>query len=177
MEANMPIEYSNEIDYDILLSKKGDGKAFGRLIHTYKVTLHRVAKSILKNEHDTEDAVSETILKAYKNIKLLKSNENFKSWILKILVNQCNDIIRKKKREVTLENRQDQELAYEDRYEDFELLRAINTLEENQRTVTLLFYFDDISVKDIAKILSIPEGTVKSRLSRAKNNLEYLVKD
>jgi RNA polymerase sigma-70 factor (ECF subfamily) len=65
--------------------------------------------------------------------------------------------------------------ACEDRYRNFELIEAVKSLEEGQRIVTILFYYEDMSIKEIAKTLSVPEGTVKSRLGRAKERLKNLI--
>ncbi|MGV2644059.1 RNA polymerase subunit sigma-70, partial [Clostridium perfringens] len=69
--------------------KKIDKIEFIKLIEENKLPLYRLAKSIVKNEHDTQDAVSEAIVKAYENLERLKSRNSFKSWIMRILVNEC----------------------------------------------------------------------------------------
>ena len=162
-------------DIDVSNAKKGDGDAFVRLIQNNKLSMYRIAKCILKNEQDVEDALSNAILKAYTNISNLRRNETFKPWIYKILVNECYAIIRKKKREIAFEEFENIENTYEDNYKDFELAKAVNSLEENQRIVTVLFYYEDMSLKEISKTLDLPEGTVKSRLSRAKERLKSLI--
>ncbi|MGK0467219.1 RNA polymerase sigma factor [Clostridium sp.] len=166
----------NSITYlNVVKAKKGDNEAFGALIHINKLSMYRISKSILKNEHDVEDAIGETILKAYKNISHLKNNDIFKSWLFKILVNECYSAIKKKKREILTTEFDNCDNTYEDNYKDFKLMNAINSLEENKRIATILFYYEDMSISMISKTLGIPEGTVKSRLSRAKENLKVLV--
>lgn len=85
----------------------------------------------------------------------------------------CNN--KKKKREIVFDESNIIKDTYEDNYKDFELARAINLLEENQQIVTILFYYEDMSIKDISRTLDWPEGTVKSRLSRAKERLKSLI--
>lgn len=166
-----------EIDQDVILAKKGDGEAFARLIHKHKVSMYRVAKNILRNEQDIEDSIGDTILKAFTNISSLRRIETFKSWIISILVNQCYNILKKKNREVITDELANNAAIYEDKYLNFELTTAITTLDEDQRIVTILFYYEDMSLKEISKVLNIPEGTVKSRLFRAKKKLKTLIGD
>lgn len=114
---------------------------FVALVEEHKLSLYRFAKSILKNDIEVEDAISESILKAYKNKNRLKNKESFKSWMMRIVSNECYD------------------------------------LNEEFSSVLVLFYYEDMSIKEISKVLEICEGTVKSRLSRAKSKLKVLLKE
>lgn len=96
MEGIMLLHNNSVEDTDVANAIKGDGNAFSRLIHNNKRSMYRIAKSILKNEHDVEDAISSTILKAYTNIIKLRKSDTFKQWIYKILVNECYATIRKR---------------------------------------------------------------------------------
>ncbi|MTK13684.1 MAG: sigma-70 family RNA polymerase sigma factor [Clostridiaceae bacterium] len=159
---------------DIKLAKKGDKSAFVRIIEDNKASMYRVAVSILNNEQDVEDALQNTIIKAYEGIVSLKKNQYFKTWLIRILINECNTIFRSNKKIVHVEEFHDK--ASND-FSNLELTNAVNSLEEDLRIVTTLFYFEDIPQKDIANILSIPEGTVRSRLSRARNKLYEMLKE
>ena len=75
--------------------KNGDQIAFSNLIEKVKYKLYKTGMSILKNDDDTCDAIQETLIKAYKKITTLNNNEYFTTWIVRILINQCYDIIRK----------------------------------------------------------------------------------
>ena len=168
----MYIKSPKILDTDVSDAVKGDKDAFARLIHNNKVSMYRIAKNILKNEYDIEDAIGNSLLKAYENINKLRKNESFKPWLLRILINECYSLIKKSKREsASLEP----DTAYEDNYRNFELIKAVKSLEQGQRVVTILFYYEDMSIKEIAKTLCLPEGTVKSRLSRAKERLKSLI--
>ncbi|MGL4911754.1 MAG: sigma-70 family RNA polymerase sigma factor [Romboutsia sp.] len=166
-----------EIDNDVLLAKRGDKEAYVRLMRQNKVSMYRVAKSILSVEEDVEDAVSEAILKGYISISKLKKDEYFKTWLIRILINECNAIYKKRKREVYIEKNHIELVKENDCKKDLDLYKAINLLDEDLRITTLLFYFEDMKYKDIAKALKIREGTVKSRLSRAKEKLHRLLKE
>lgn len=134
--------------------------------------------SILKNDDDTCDAIQETLVSAYKNLKSLREPQYFSSWILKILINKCYDIIRKNKKVKYLnEKMQIEEEAYYDIYSnESELENVLTQLDEKLKLVVVLYYYDDLPVAEISKILNIPEGTVKSRLSRARDKIYTIVK-
>ena len=156
-------------------ASKGDKQAFVQLITENKLSLYRVAKGILKNEERVEDAIQNTILKAYENIEKLKKYEYFKTWIIRILINECKIIIKKEKRVIYLEEN-NIESDYEDKYKDMDLERALNIIDEDLRELIVLYYFDDIPQKEIAKILNINEVTVRTRLLRGRKKLYELLK-
>ena len=159
---------------NIIKAKNGDNEAFLELINENKLNIYRVARGILSNEHDIEDAIQNTIIKAYEKINTLKKNEFFRTWLVRILINECNEIIRKNKRIVSI-NESNHEEKYNDYYENIDLTNAINSLSEELRVTTVLFYFEDMSIKDIASVLNIPNGTVRSRLSRARKILREII--
>lgn len=159
---------------NIIKAKNGDNEAFLELINENKLNIYRVARGILSNEHDIEDAIQNTIIKAYEKINTLKKNEFFRTWLVRILINECNEIIRKNKRIVSI-NESNHEEKYNDYYENIDLTNAINSLSEELRVTTVLFYFEDMSIKDIALILNIPNGTVRSRLSRARKIIREII--
>ena len=159
---------------NIIKAKNGDNEAFLVLINENKLNIYRVARGILSNEHDIEDAIQNTVIKAYEKINTLKKNEFFRTWLVRILINECNEIIRMNKRVVSI-NESNHEERYNDCYENIDLTKAINSLSEELRVTTVLFYFEDMSIKDIASILNIPNGTVRSRLSRARKILREVI--
>jgi RNA polymerase sigma-70 factor, ECF subfamily len=168
------ISHSSELD--VRLAKKGDKEAFGRLIESNKVTLYRLALSILVEKQDIEDAIQNSIIKAYEGVIYLKKNEFFKTWLIRILINECKSILKKNKKIVHLEEASI-DISVTDDYSNIELTSAVNLLEEDLKIVTTLFYFEDIPQKDISKLLGIPEGTVRSRLSRARTKLYEMLKE
>jgi RNA polymerase sigma-70 factor, ECF subfamily len=176
LEDKAALEIDTYWDNDVELSKEGNKEAFSRIIRLNKISMYRVAKNILRNEQDIEDAIGDTILKAFMNIGTLKDCTRFKPWLLKILINQCYSHIRKGSRQVLVNELEESMGAYEENHQHFEIRQALASLEEDQRIVIVLFYYEDMSLKDISKTLNIPEGTVKSRLARAKAKLETLMK-
>lgn len=157
-------------------AKNGDEENFLALINENRLSIYKVANGILNNQYDIEDAIQNTIIKAYEKIGTLKDNEFFKTWIIRILINECKDILRKNKRIISSDKEINQEV-YIDVYENIDLTRAINLLGEELRIVTVLFYFEDMTTKDIAITLEIPEGTVRSRLSRARQKLRKVIEE
>lgn len=158
----------NKIDL-VYKAKRGNGKAFTKLIDENLKSMYRVGKGILTREDDVEDAIQNTILKAYSNIESLKNNELFKTWLIKILINECNKIYNFNKKCISLDKVAEEE--YKDKYEDFDLKLAVSSLPEELKLVITLFYFEDLKISEISEIIGIPEGTVKSRLSRAKSKI------
>ena len=86
----------------IIKAKSGEVRAFTDLIHSIENDLYRIAKTRLDNDDDICDAIQETMINAYKHLKKLKDNSHFKSWIIKILINECNKIYKTKKRKEKL---------------------------------------------------------------------------
>jgi RNA polymerase sigma factor, sigma-70 family len=144
---------------------------FCSLIREYRSGLFRVAVGILRNHTDAEDAVSEMTCKAFANFNKLKSLESFKPWAMKILVNEAYIIAKKRKRVEPLDDTTE-ECIHTDRLEAYELWNAVQLLDVEFRTPTILFYYEDMSIKEISKILSLPQGTVNSRLYRSREKLK-----
>jgi len=151
---------------------------FERLIEECKLAIYKTAKAILKNEDDTCDAIQEALLSAYKSFDTLKEKQYFKTWIIRITVNKSYDIIKRNKRneeKIINIGRYVTEKEEKDHTEKLDLENALNHLEEELHAITVLYYYDDIEIKDIAEILQIPEGTVKSRLARAREKLYQML--
>ena len=177
MEASIDNLSKDELIMEVKRAKRGDKEAFCNLIRINKIALYRVAKSILNNEDDIEDAVSEAVLKAYKNIKTLKHEEFFKTWVIRIVINESNNLYKKRIKEISVDKEHFENIEINDDYRDLSLYNAINSLDDDLRTTTILFYFEDMKYKDIAKVLNVKEGTIKSRLSRAKEKLYNILKE
>ncbi len=135
---------------------------------------YRYAYPVLLSKQDAEDAVSETILKAFEHLNDLKHIHKMKSWMFQILANTCKTSLSKRK---TISNdRYENVQDTQNREEYMDLYSCICSMEPKFREVVILYYFDELKTREIAKILNISEGTVKSRLSRAREKLKkYLV--
>lgn len=161
------------------LAKTGNQEAFSKLIEEVKLKLYKTGISILKNDEDTCDAIQETLINAYKSLNTLKNNEYFSTWIMKILINKCYDIIRKNKKIININEKikLEQDMYYEMYSQESELEVVLNKIDKDLKMVTVLYYYDDLSVSEISEVLNIPEGTVKSRLSRARSKIYAILKE
>jgi RNA polymerase sigma-70 factor (ECF subfamily) len=160
---------------DVKLAQKGNKDAFVRLITAAEKSMYRVARAILKSDNECADAIQESILKAYKSMGGLREPQYFKTWLTKILINECNRILKNNRKIIPIEEYMDQAYTL-DAYEKIEIQEAVSSLDDEFRVVVILFYFEDMTIKDIAQMLEIPEGTVKSRLSRARERLSKQLK-
>lgn len=159
-------------------AQKGDAEAFIALIEESKETLKRVALSYLKNEEDAADAIQETILNAYEHLGELKKAAFFRTWLVRILINNCTKLYRKKKdhenyaytpEEIIAGNRQEEfSVAFVSNLEFLDLLKALS---EENRTIFQLYFGEQFTISEIAEILQINENTVKSRIRRGKEQL------
>lgn len=154
-------------------AQKQDTDAFIQLIEENKTALYKVAKSYLKNEEDVADAMQDTVLSAFEHIGELKSAAFFKTWLTRILINHCTDIIRKQKRMVSIEEAEEPVGSLvESDYEFYDLLRE---LPEKDRIIFLLYYGEGFNTREISEMLAWNENTVKSRLQRGRKKLEQAV--
>ena len=170
---NMKVRKGKKMDIEtVRKAKQGYVNEIGQIILENMQTLYRVAFSILKTEDEINDAISNTTVIVFEKIKTLKNEEYFKTWLTRILINECYKIYNQNKKIVYLENCNQEKLTYNDEYVDYEIRNLVKNLDRDLRQIVILYYFEDFSVKEIAKIIQKPEGTVKSRLSRARKELE-----
>ncbi|MGL5352502.1 MAG: RNA polymerase sigma factor [Clostridium sp.] len=159
---------------DVKLAKAKNKEAFTSLIHENLTSMYRVARGILNTTQDIEDAIQNTTLIAFNKIRTLKDEKLFKTWLIRILINECNKIYKfNKKRIIEVV----EETYSVDTSENIDLYNAISSLSDELRVSTILFYFDDLTYKEIASVLGVPEGTVKSRVFRGKQRLYEMLKD
>ncbi|MEF9935129.1 MAG: sigma-70 family RNA polymerase sigma factor [Clostridium sp.] len=164
---------------ELLIKKaiKGDEESFFKLIDGLMTKIYKVAKSRLNDEDAIGDAIQETIIAAYSNISKVKEPKYFNTWLIKILINKCNDIVKDRKI-VYIEDYnliEDTNLTYSMDLEqclDFDNL--LNCLSPDYRTVIVLYYVNKFTTKEISQILNEKEGTIKSRLSRSRSILKDL---
>ena len=151
-----------------------DKNEFAERVTAAEDTLYHIAKSVLKRECDCEDAVSEAIVTAYGNLHSLKDERFFKTWLCRILINKCYQICRANRRVVPLEDYMEAAPSAEQR-ETLGVFEAVMQLKPELRLVLVLRYVEGFQTAEVAKMLQIPAGTVKSRLSRARTELKSLL--
>lgn len=152
----------------------GDKAAFVRLIEENQLPMYRAAKAILHQEADVEDAVQEAICRAFDKLCTLRQTKFFKTWLTRIVINCCYDILRQQKGLFPLDV-----LPEEPREEDMDtpidVQQALQALSENDRLILTLYYLNDLPVKEIAKLLSISEGAAKMRLSSGRKRFREII--
>jgi RNA polymerase sigma-70 factor (ECF subfamily) len=153
----------------------GDEACFAALCNSLKQKLFRTAKGILGDEALALDAVSEAIFRAFKGIKRLREPRYAETWFIRILLNAANDLRRRQRHEIVMETVP--EGVYCDNHGELDFAQMIGSLQPELRKIISLKYYSGYTLNEIAVILNIPEGTVKSRLNRALNLLRLEVSD
>ena len=167
----------NEEQHSISKKEQQKIEHFVKVIQEHKTAMFRLAYSIVLNQEDAEDVVSEAILKAYSHLNHLRHLKKMKAWIFQIVVNESKNCLSKRKDFMCFDNMEYLTESEQEEGTATDLLEYVYQLEDSFRFVVLLYYFDGFSVKETANILNLSEGTVKSRLSRARGKLKnYLQK-
>lgn len=186
MEKTMSISYldidrKNKLNEIRLIkeSMKGNKESFGILIKNNKEYLYKMAFLYVKDEQDALEVIHETVYRAFLNIKKLKKAKFFNTWITRILINVSIDFLKKKGKNEMLDEstpirKERCEISTE---EKLDLYNAIDLLNDNYKTVIIMMYFNDMKIKDISKVMEIPENTVKTYLRRAKQALGEILKE
>ncbi|MDO4298721.1 MAG: sigma-70 family RNA polymerase sigma factor [Lachnospiraceae bacterium] len=151
-------------------AQKGDAEAFVTLIESCKSSMYKIARGFFTSEDDIADAIGETVLKAYEHISEVKHAAYFKTWLMRILINSCNEVLRDRKHCETMEilpeeGYQDQSLA------EVEFRDMLSEFPEDCRTIIQLYYGEQFNTREIADILDMNENTVKSKLRRTRQTL------
>lgn len=152
-----------------------DKQTFQNNVLASEEMLYRVSKSICFYDSDCEDAVQQAILNAYTKLDSLYEEKYFRTWITRILINECYRVNNLKSREVSFAEYALTSEAVEDNYSF--VFTEIMKLPPKIRIVVQLYYVEDYSVSEIASILHIPSGTVKSRLSKGRAKLKSILEE
>lgn len=163
-------EEREQVELLVRKAKRGDAEAFITLIEENKQSMYKVAKGFLREEEDIADAMSETVLDCYENINTLKQNSYFKTWMIRILINNCKDIIRKRKGDISIEVMpQVEHSENQGSLQGFRELVA--PLKEKDQSIFTLYYVYGLKIKEIAAYMGMKENTVTSRLKRGRETL------
>ncbi len=136
--------------------------------------LYHIAKAILKNDEDCADAMQNAILSGYSKLNTLRKEAFFRTWITRILINECYQMLRNKKEHIPYEEYMENQTVNEKEYS--ELYLAVRELAENYRLPFVLHYVEGYSIKEIGRILKLSDNTVKVRLHRARNFMRERLK-
>lgn len=157
-------------------ARRGDTDAFVALMEACKMDMYKVAKSYLKREEDIADVMQDTVLSAFEHLSELKQDTYFKTWLIRILINRCNDILKERKRCEVQEAFT--EVGYMDANQsNVEFNELIASLTEDCRVIMLLYYGEGFNAREIGEILEVSENTVKSKLRRSRMKLRNVLQN
>lgn len=163
----------------VLRAQAGDETSYFELISIIQSDLYQIAKARLNNHEDVNDVLQQTVIYAYRNIKQLHEPKYFKTWIIKILINECNKMYNQNCKKATifnkLLNRDKNKSDIVDHFENIDnkldLEKILDSLNFDERICIVLFYNSGYSASEIADILCSNENTIRSRIARAKEKI------
>lgn len=165
------------VDIRLKRAINGDINAYQEIIEEMKVYMYAIAIKFLKNDIDAADAISNTVIISYENLKKVKKLEFFKTWFTRILINECKKILIFQNKTVLIDD-YEETLEIEttiDIEQSIDIKNYLKQIPPQQKSVILLYYYEEMSIEEIANLLEIPVGTVKSRLFTARNNLKKII--
>lgn len=184
---------SNDIEYQLIKKAiKGDVNSFETMVYQYEKKVYNIAYRMFGNEHDAYDASQEVFIKIYQKLDQFKFDSAFSTWLHRLATNTCIDLYRKRKRQTKDQFSIDKEIYTKESTVTFdieddkhtpeekavqnetvnEVRTAINQLKEDHKAVLILRDINQMSYQEVADILDVSVGTVKSRINRARNALK-----
>ncbi|SCH45517.1 MULTISPECIES: sigma-70 family RNA polymerase sigma factor [unclassified Romboutsia] len=152
---------------------KGNFNAYSILVHNLKNEGYKIAYTILKNEHDSIDAYLQAVEKGLKNITSLKEAKYFKTWFLKIVINEAKNIINKNNKVIYLEELEERkDVKHEDKESKLDLEVCLQKVEPQIREMIRLKYYMGYKLEEISSILDVPIGTVKGKMYTALKDMK-----
>ena len=162
-------------------ARGGDRDAFGELVEQYRDNVYRLAYRMCGNAYDADEAAQEAFVAAWRALPNFRGDAKFSTWLYRLTTNAAIDVMRREKRHQTVGDGEMVDLADDadspqetvERTEQQEAVqKALATLSEEYREVLLLRYMEELDYAEIAEVLQLPSGTVKSRINRAKAALK-----
>ena len=157
-------------------AKKGNSEAFCKLFNQQMQEMYKIAWAYLHNKEDVADVIQDTILTCDEKLPTLEKDRYFKTWLVRILINKCKNMLRMNKRMLYTDTLPESTF-YEEGYDSMEWYQILSPLDEKYRTILLLYYLEGFTVKEISAILEMKEGTVKSRLKRGREKISEEYQD
>lgn len=152
-------------------ARNGDAEAFLELMDRNSLSMYKVAIGILKNDDYAADAIQDTILTCFEKLHTLKKPEYFKTWLIRILINECRQILvhyRKIEFPGTEQETPQQDMSFA----EFEFKEMLSLADEKYREVLVLYYVEGFKISEISALLHMKENTVKTRLARAREQIK-----
>jgi len=157
------------------------------LMNLYGNDILRISYMYLKDKSMAEDAFQEVFVKVYKNFHKISDVENIKSWLISIAINTCRDMLRtswfkriicfgeKEEYYNSIESEDNVEKLVMSKIENKEIFNKVINLPNKYKEPILLYYYEELSTVEIASVLKVPEGTVRSRLHRGRKLLKDII--
>ncbi|GGD18546.1 sigma-70 family RNA polymerase sigma factor [Pontibacillus salipaludis] len=154
-------------------AQKGNEKAFVELFSQYQEDIYRISYTYVKNQNDALDVVQEVAYRSFKKMDTLKHPEYFKTWLIKMAITCSIDLIRKNKKVITIDTNYENYIGTEDQDTalSITLHELLDKLNEEEKSIIILKFYQGYTFKEIADILEIPLGTAKSNMYRALQKL------
>ena len=145
---------------------------FNNAVEQFQSMVYRTALHALGNPQDADDAAQEVFFRLFREKKPFEGQEHLRRWLLRVTVNYCRDVLKSpwRKRRASLE--EIPETPVFDRSEQASLYREVMALPEKYRTVLYLFYYEELTVREIGELLGLKQSAVTTRLSRARERLK-----
>jgi RNA polymerase sigma-70 factor, ECF subfamily len=165
------------------LTRRGDDKAFDALIERYGPLFYRTAAAMVGNKADAEDVFQETALAVYRGAGSFAGRSSVKTWLIRILIRQASKLLAKRNREKGLRleagSRAEEYYSGGPKASDIsaDIAGALQCLSTEHRMVIVLRELNGLSYGEIAEMLNVPQGTVESRIYRARQELKVMLKD
>ena len=177
----------------VLLAKEGNQDAISQLYETTYNSIYQSVRALLKDEDAAQDIAQDSFVKGFQNLDKLSDPEKFLPWMKTLAANQARDYLRKKRpilfservnedgEEIDLQHPDDciehQPEAILDQQETARLVRDIlDSLSEEQRLPIIMYYYEEMGVREIAETIGVSENTIKSRMKYARNKIEAEVR-
>lgn len=133
--------------------------------------MYCTAKSMLYSDQDCADAIQETIVKAFSRLHTLRNDKYAKTWLMRILINECYTILRKTSKVISLDEMcEATEIAADEKTDYSELYKAVGSLKEDLRMPVILYYIENFNIREIAQIMDITEGAVQKDSPEQEKN-------
>lgn len=151
-----------------------DVDAFAQLIEENTGSMYKVARGFLKDEEDIADVIQDTIVTCWEKLGTLRQEKFFKTWMIRILINHCKDMLKERKKTCSFEELSEFQGTSRSVELGVEWRDLLERLDEKYRTVIVLYYLEGFKTREISKLLDMKVSTVKTRLSRGRKELQQL---
>ena len=174
-------------EYYIKQTLNGNVNAYAFLVEKYKHMVFTLTIRIVKNREEAEEVSQDTFVKAFKNLEKFKGESKFSTWVYKIAYYASLDVVKRNKRfskteniddlnDRELDNVQDALSYLHDKERKKVIKEALLKLNEDEQTILMLYYFEELPVKEISKVVNLSEDNIKIRLFRARKKLATILK-